>query len=224
MSQNESNPCRRCGTCCQKGGPGLHLEDRALVDSGRIPVRHLFTIRSGELARDDIKGTLAPVEAEIIKIKGRPGSWTCHYYDQANRGCRIYDRRPLECRALNCRDTQRIEAVVATKRLTRRDLLANIQGLWELVDDHERRCSHALLRSLADEGMRGGSLRQERAILEILRFDAHIRELTVKQGGMDARMLDFVFGRPLADTINADGIRLIREKGAYGLVRQPAET
>jgi hypothetical protein len=27
------------------------------VDNGQIPVRHLFTIRRGELARDNIKGS-----------------------------------------------------------------------------------------------------------------------------------------------------------------------
>jgi Fe-S-cluster containining protein len=57
MRNNDENPCRRCGTCCEKGGPSLHREDRPLVDNGQIPVRHLFTIRRGELAQDNIKGS-----------------------------------------------------------------------------------------------------------------------------------------------------------------------
>lgn len=218
MSEDGKKQCRRCGTCCEKGGPGLHQEDRPLVESGQIPARRLFTIRRGELARDNVKGTLSPMVEEIVKIKGRNGSWACHYYDQASRGCGIYEYRPLECRALNCRDTRWIEAVYATDRLIRRDLLTDIKGLWELVDDHEQRCSYARLRALVDEGLRGGTLQQERAILEILRFDAHIRQLSVQKGGLDARLLDFVFGRPLADTLNMVGIRLIEKNDAYGLV------
>jgi hypothetical protein len=96
---------------------------------------------------DNVKGTLAPLSAEIIKIKGHAGKWTCLFYDQATRGCGIYDHRPLECRALNCRDTHRIEAVYETARLTRQDLLSGINGLWELIEDHEQRCSYAGLHA-----------------------------------------------------------------------------
>ncbi|MGD8702110.1 MAG: YkgJ family cysteine cluster protein, partial [Desulfosarcina sp.] len=113
MCRNDANQCRRCGVCCEKGGPSLHHEDRHLVDSGRIPARCLFTLRQGELARDNVKGVLAPLSAEIIKIKGQSGSWTCMFYDDETRGCGIYDHRPLECRALNCRDTRRIAKVYA---------------------------------------------------------------------------------------------------------------
>ena len=142
MSARSINPCRRCGTCCQKGGPGLHLEDRSLVESGRIPAGCLFTIRRGELARDNVKETLVPLTEEIIKIKGHAGSWACLFYDSNNRGCGIYTHRPLECRALNCRDTRRIEQVYQTTRMTRRDLLSGVDGPWDLIEDHEQRCSY----------------------------------------------------------------------------------
>ena len=58
------------------------------------------------------------------------------------------------------------------------------------------------------EGTREGRLKQEKAIQEILRFDAHIRQLTVEKGGIDSRMLDFIFGRPLCDTIKMFDIQL----------------
>ena len=212
------NPCRRCGVCCEKGGPGLHQEDRLLVDSGQIPARCLFTIRRGELARDNVKGTLAPLTQEIIKIKGRADRWTCLFYDKETRGCGIYDHRPLECRALNCRDTRRIEGVYETARLRRQDLLSSIQGLWELIEDHERRCNYEGLNARVGEGSYKGRLKQEKSLLEILRFDAHVRRLAVEKGGLDARMLDFIFGRPLADTIKMFDIKLVRKNGAYGLV------
>ena len=209
MRDRNINLCQRCGTCCKKGGPSLHREDRSLVENGRIPARCLFTIRRGERVRDNVKGTRVSLSEEIIKIKGLAAGWTCLFYDQATRGCAIYDHRPLECRALNCRDTRRIEAVYETTRLTRQDLISGINGLWDLIEDHEQRCGYAGLRARVAEGTCEGRLKQEKAILEILRFDAHIRQLAVEKGGLESRMLDFLFGRPLADTIKMFGIQLI---------------
>lgn len=193
--------CQRCGTCCKKGGPALHREDRTLVAEGLIPAGHLFTIRQGEPVRDDVRGTLASLAQEIVKIKGVNGRWTCAFFEEASRGCRIYDVRPLECRVLNCRDTRPIEAVYERTRLTRRDLLADVGGLWELIVDHERRCSYAQIARLLDDGFENGVAIHEAAIQEMIRFDDHIRQLTVEKAGMDLRMLDFLFGRPLTDTI-----------------------
>jgi Fe-S-cluster containining protein len=189
------------------------------VDSGRIPARCLFTIRRGELVRDNVNDTLTPLDGEIIKIKGDGHGWTCRFYEKENRGCSIYAHRPLECRVLNCRDTRQIETVYATSRLTRKDVLAGIRGLWELIDDHEQRCSYAALDAWVGEGTGSRGLKQENAILEALRFDAHIRRLTVEKGGMDARMLDFIFGRPLTETIKMFGIRLVKHNESYGLVQ-----
>jgi len=208
MRDRNINQCHRCGTCCEKGGPSLHQEDQPLVDDGRIPARCLFTIRRGERVRDNVKGTLVPLSEEVIKIKGCAGGWTCLFYDSATRGCGIYDHRPLECRVLNCRDTRRIEAVYETTRLTRQDLLSGVNGLWELIEDHEQRCSYEGLHARVGEGTREGRLKQERAIQEILRFDAYVRQLAVEKGGIDSRMLDFLFGRPLADTIKMFDINI----------------
>jgi len=193
-----------------------------LVDDGRIPARCLFTIRRGELVRDNVKGELVPLSVEIIKIKGHTGKWTCLFYDQSSRGCAIYDHRPLECRALNCRDTRRIEAVYETARLTRQDLLSGVDGLWELIEDHERRCSYEGLHARVAEGVHEGRLKQEKPILEILRFDAHVRQLVAEKGGVDSRMLDFIFGRPLSETIQMFDIQLVKKNGVYGLAIAPA--
>lgn len=212
--------CRRCGTCCEKGGPGLHHEDRPLVESGSIPATSLYTIRRGELVRDDIRGSIAPLAEEIVKIKGQAGKWTCLFYDRQDYGCRIYDDRPLECRVLNCRDTGPIEKIYDKARLTRRDLLATVAGLWELIEDHEQRCSYAKLGAWVYGGtLQNDAYKQEEAILETLRYDTHIRQLAVEKGGLDAELLAFVFGRPLAETIRMFGIDLVRKNGTYGLVR-----
>lgn len=222
MGNDSLNSCQRCGTCCEKGGPSLHQEDRLLVDDGRIPIRCLFTLRQGELARDNVRGILAPLADEIIKIKGLPGRWTCLFYEKKTRGCSIYDHRPMECQALNCRDTRQIKKVYESTRLLRRDLLSGVEGLWDLVEAHEQRCSYDGLKSLVGEGERGCRPNQEETILEIIRYDAQVRRLTTEKGGLDGQMLDFIFGRPLVDTIKMFDIALKKEDGRYRLVFQPS--
>ncbi|BBO82223.1 YkgJ family cysteine cluster protein [Desulfosarcina ovata] len=214
--------CRRCGTCCEKGGPSLHHADFSLVADGLIPARCLFTIRQGERVRDNVRDRLIPLNHEIVKIKGRDGKWTCCFYDRDRRGCGIYAHRPLECRVLDCRDTRQIEAIYEIDRLTRKELLEPAPAVWELVTAHEQRCSYALLGRLIGLGCTDGRYREESAIFEMLRYDAHLRELVVGNGGMDASMLDFIFGRPLSTTIHMFGVRLVRGDGDYRLVESTA--
>jgi Fe-S-cluster containining protein len=33
--------CIRCGTCCKKGGPSFHLEDKMLIEKGIILSKYL---------------------------------------------------------------------------------------------------------------------------------------------------------------------------------------
>lgn len=196
MSPTEpTSSCVRCGTCCRKGGPALHDEDRPLVEEGLIHTRHLFTIRPGEITDDQIQGELRAVDGDVIKIKGCGGAWTCCLFDQARSACRIYAHRPLECRALSCRDTRGIEAAYARPRLTRGDLLAGIEGLWDLIETHQRRCDHGRIRRLLAGS--GAVAAQRRELEEIIRYDEEIRRLVVARGGLQADMTDFLFGRPL---------------------------
>ena len=106
--------------------------------------------------------------------------------------------------------------------MTRRDLLSGVDGLWELIEDHEQHCRYERLKVLVDGGSRGGRPVREDAILEIVRYDAHIRQLTMEKGGMDEQALDFLFGRPLVDTIKMFDIALVTQGGAYRLQSQPS--
>jgi hypothetical protein len=119
---------------------------------------------------------------------------------------------------LNCRDTRRIEQVYETARLRRQDLLPGVDGLWDLVEDHEQRCSYDGLTSLVAEGNCEGRLNREDAILEIIRYDAHIRQLVMEKGRTDERMLDFLFGRPLVETIRMYDLELKKQTGEYRLL------
>jgi len=111
--------CSRCGTCCKKGGPCFHLEDKVLIEKGVILSRHLYTIREGELAYDNVMGSLQAVSTDTIKIKGQKDSWTCVFYNTEENSCKIYAHRPVECRVLKCWNTADIEKIYSKNLIER---------------------------------------------------------------------------------------------------------
>ncbi len=168
------------------------------MESGKIPLKHLFTIRPGETVRDNVRGGLVRAESDIIKIKGRKGTWCCVFLDFREKACRIYEDRPLECRLLNCRAPEALERRYEQDRLCRKDLLFSIEGLWDLVEDHEQRCSIERLRKQLRSSS-GPRAEQARGAVDfMLRYDAHVRRLVVEKGKMDPEIVDFLFGRPLS--------------------------
>jgi Fe-S-cluster containining protein len=205
MKTSPSPPasCSRCGTCCRKGGPALHREDRHLVEQGLIHTRHLYTIRRGEWAHDPITGGLVQAAGDIIKIKGGSGTWACCFFDDGPHTCRIYEDRPLECRTLTCWNTAEIERIYAIGRLTRQDVISGIAGLWELVIEHQERCDveRVCRLRMPVDGPRVGRLGRE--LSEIIRYDAELRNLVVSRAGLEAGMTDFLFGRPLQQVLHA---------------------
>ncbi len=207
MTDSRRSSCLRCGTCCQKGGPSFHLADQFLIEKGMIPAKYLFTIRKGELALDNVNGGLIPADSDIIKINGRGDTWTCWFYDQPAHSCMIYENRPLECRVLKCWDTADLERVYAEDRLTRKDLVSDVHGLWDLVTDHQARCDYSTIQRLAAAVLAGKRKQELRELIEVIRYDLELRRLVVAQGGLDAAMLDFLFGRPLIRTIQYYGLK-----------------
>jgi len=181
----------------------LHREDRHLVEQGLIHTRHLYTIRRGEWVHDPITGALVQAAGDIIKIKGGSGIWACRFLDDGSQGCRIYADRPLECRTLTCWNTAGIERVYAIDRLTRKDLISGIAGLWELVIEHQERCDVERLRRLRMPADGPGAVRRARELAEIIRYDTELRNLVVSRAGLEAGMTDFLFGRPLQQVLRA---------------------
>lgn len=200
---SSSRTCRRCGTCCRKGGPALHRQDSRLIEDGRIPAEALYTIRPGEPVQDNVAGRPSFADGDIIKIKGGGEDWCCRFLEKATNRCTIYDHRPAECRALQCWDIRAIEALYERERLTRRDLLQGVEGLWDLIEDHERRCNYRRLRDLAGR-LSGGPAEQKTAlgdVTDMVKYDESLRRLLVENGHTPAGMLDFLLGRPLTQTL-----------------------
>jgi Fe-S-cluster containining protein len=201
--------CRRCGTCCTKGGPSFHHADRGLIEDGVIHSKYLYTIRKGEWAYDNVRQCLEPVDSDIIKIKEKNDSWTCIFFDETQSACAIYENRPLECRTLKCWDTRELEDLYAKKRLTREDLISEIEGLWSLIKDHQQRCDWEIIQKLVKAIKSDpGDGRARLKLAEIIKFDTEIRKLVVSTAGLEAEMLDFLFGRPLARTLKEIGLEI----------------
>jgi Fe-S-cluster containining protein len=211
MENNEHDHCRRCGTCCENGGPTLHRDDLALVEKGIIPLKDLYTIRKGEMVMDPAHKEPIPATEELVKIRGRGGDWCCRYLGKEGCICRIYDNRPQECRAQKCWDTTEIEAVYPKDRICRRDLVAGVSGLWELVEEHETRCSYAKFDVLARRIGAVDAGNAESQLAEMIAYDRHLRDLVCRRGGMDPEILHFLFGRPMTETAHGFGLTVAED-------------
>ena len=210
--------CIRCGTCCKKGGPSFHLEDKMLIEKGIILSKYLYTIREDELCYDNVKESILPAASDIIKIKGQKDSITCIFFNEKENECTIYGNRPLECKALKCWDTRKIESIYSKNRLTRKDLLSTIEGLWNLIEDHQKRCSHETLKLFIDALDKNKKDEVLNGILDIIKYDAQTRKLVAQKGGLDPEITDFIFGRPITETIKIYGFKIIKQNDNYGLI------
>lgn len=216
--QKQIDACMRCGTCCTKGGPGFHHADKTLIEKGIIHSRYLYTLRKGELAYDNVRGCLSPVDGDVIKLKGRNDTWTCVFFDEDHKACEIYDTRPLECRALQCWDTRHLEAIYDKNRLARKDLVSDIEGLWELICDHQSRCDYDKIQKLVNALNSAAKKNAQKELIEVIQYDTEIRKLVVSDGGLEVEMLDFLFGRPLIKTIGNYGLRVDSNQNKIRLV------
>jgi len=212
--------CDQCGKCCEKGGPAFHLEDRHLIDSGAIATKHLYTVREGEPVYDNVKGQFIYSETDIIKVKWKEKPFSnilfaCLFFDFKKKACDIYEKRPVECRTLTCKDVTKIKDIYSKERLTRKDLLENVKGLWDIVDDHQKRCSYNRLKifiQVLDDGENTDALN---GILDIVSYDENLRLALSEKSGVDFQMMDFLFGRPVSKVIEFMGFKVKKDKGKY---------
>ena len=211
--------CRCCGTCCRKGGPALHIEDREWVTSGTIPLAALMTIRRHEPSYDNVIGRLVPAATDIIKVKAHSAQrQACRFYRFDPPGCSIYAQRPLECHALQCWDTRDIEAIYQRDRLTRQHLLAGHADIWDLIVEHETRCNYWRLARLAKQVHKDkNSATASDSMLAMIRYDQSLRDTVKESTGLRADLLDFLFGRPLTFTLVLFDLQLVKSStsGSY---------
>lgn len=214
MHNTDSNKteCKRCGECCRKGGPALHDEDLPLIQDGTFSLSDLVTLRSGERAFDQPAEKVLTLDHEIIKIKGRDGTWTCLFYSQESRTCGVYATRPVECDVLFCQDIAPLQAMYDKGRLTRTDILPEGHPLIELIREHDEKCAPMRMEELA-MAAREGDQKAGEALKEMVIFDNEVRRLVPEKAGTPPEMNDFLFGRPLRTLLAAMNIKAYEAGG-----------
>lgn len=196
--------CKRCGTCCEKGGPVLHVDDMAFLKKGIVSMDQLQVIRKGELAFNPFKELVEPVPLEMIKLASGE-SWECPFHQKIKgcSGCEIHTNRPMECRLLKCWDTKDIQAVTYNDCLSRFDLLGLDNDIRAELLEHENRCSYSELWRLISGVTRAdaGSLKP---VQRILSTDLEIHQKLVADFHLNLQQELFYCGQPM--------FRVIREE------------
>lgn len=198
--RGEKTSCDRCAGCCTGGGPILRKADAHLVMSGKIPSVNLYTVRKGERLFDRDKMKMVPVETDMIKIKIDPETFACRFIEGENN-CTIYATRPSECRAFKCWDLKQIASKYDEQPLEREDLIGEVEGLWDLVTDHQNRCSYETIGKLAEILKESHDAPEISELNEIIQYDLSLRKTLVEKAKVDPGMLEFLLGRPLTETM-----------------------
>ena len=171
-SEKKIESCIRCGTCCEKGGPTLHSEDRIFLQKGVLRPIHLFTLRAGELVYHPLKEKLIELSDEMIKIKGKDGTSVCTFYDADHQACAIYETRPLECRALKCWNTAEVEGLFMQDLLSRLDLCPKGSAIADMISAYERSFPPSRVYGLLSEaGLQEGIQQTEPEIEQMVSTD-----------------------------------------------------
>ena len=213
--------CLRCGECCRLGSPSLHLEDAELLAKGLISTKQIYTLRRGEPVRFSIEGQLGLLPSELIKFKEDEKTRHCRFYSGGQKGCEIYDHRPLQCRFQECWNPEALENLWQEKKLTRRDVLKSNQDLMELLELHNERCDPKRLNELFTQLQQTRRMELLDEVLDILRQDMALRNLATTKLNCHQKELDFLLGRPLTEIVRCYGVRVEKDQnGLYRLVEE----
>ncbi len=214
MIQQQKSKCERCGTCCSKGGPALHLVDKQLLDHNLLMPEHLVTIRKGEPVFSLSGETPETAEAEIIKIKGKPGTWLCIFFEEHEAKCSIYPYRPLECTLLKCWDTLALEEVAGQDLLSRFDIIAPDNPAISFIRNHEKQFSLARLAQLLSAAEKPHTKLQALADLnELINRELALRKNVCRQLECSVDLELFYFGRPLFLILEQYGFKIHENNG-----------
>ena len=195
-NSQKKTSCDGCGSCCRQGGPALHSQDLTLVQDGVLRLEDLLTVRRGELALHPLSGEPQQVTAEFLKLKGQGSDWCCRFYNFEEKGCTIYEHRPVACRLLDCTHPDELLAVAGQDLLNRIDLITADDPLLSLVKLHEKHCAcpplDGLVNRLAADAENGME-----DMTRLINFDIAVRGKAIRELSLSVDLELFYFGTPL---------------------------
>jgi Fe-S-cluster containining protein len=207
VSPKKITECIKCGTCCLKGGPVIHHEDRKILCAGHIGYQHLVTIRKGEPVLNPLTGKLESSQKELIKVIGKGEDWSCFFYTKEDCSCKIYAHRLLECRLLKCWDTAELVSVIGRNTIKRTDIINPDDPIRQIIETHEKRCPceeiENLILTLSKESDKSETLRR---LTEFVHKDMAVRHYAFSELGLRTDFEFFIFGRPLSKLLSDRGI------------------
>lgn len=216
--QNTTITCERCGTCCIKGGPALHYADKKLLLDELLKPDQLVTVRKGEPALFPAAEKPQPALSEFLKIKGKPASWTCIFFEEHEARCLFYEHRPLECSLLKCWDTSDLEKVAGCDLLNRFDIIKPDDPVLAFIKTHEKECSLTLLPQLLAQAEELRSQQQALADLQDLaNRDLAVRAQACRKLNCDLDLELFFFGRPVFLILEQCGFTIYERNGLIHL-------
>ena len=213
QTMNERTSCIQCGTCCRKGGPALHFEDKQLLDTGFIRPEHLITIRKGEPTFSPLSGKVEPAPCELIKINGRQGEWTCCFFDTEAMACSIYSHRPLECHLLECWNTEKLLPIIDKDTLTRVDIIRPDDIVLDLIAIHEKHCPSMQVEELLAELSHDKNPSTLAKLTELVRKDLAVRGHASNHYNLPLEVEFFILGRPLFKQLAGLGLDFFEKNG-----------
>jgi Fe-S-cluster containining protein len=202
-SPKKITECIRCGTCCLKGGPVIHHEDKKILCAGHIGYQHLVTIRKGEPVLNPLTGKLESSQKELIKVMGKGEDWSCFFYNKEDSTCKIYPHRLLECRLLKCWDTTELVSVIGKDTIKRTDIINPDDPIRQIIETHEKKCPceeiENLILTLSKESDKSETLAK---LTEFVHKDMAIRHYAFSELGLKTDFEFFIFGRPLSTLLS----------------------
>jgi Fe-S-cluster containining protein len=210
MRFKKKSSCDRCGNCCSTSSPSLMKEDIGLFISGLLSDENTYTIREGEIIRSN-DGNLYESFMELIKIREKENSTTCIFY---NKGCTIYDSRPVQCREFNCWETHQIKEGIEKIALKRADLFNQVDFIMEAIKRHDEKCSYKRLSDTL-ERLKNGIEEAVEDIIDMLQYDINLRELLMKKFNLKPHSMDLILGRALSDRLIEFGLKVVKDDEGY---------
>jgi Fe-S-cluster containining protein len=210
--------CVRCGECCEKGSPTLLTPDLPLFQQEVLTWNDVYTLRAGEQVTSR-EGEPTTLTEERLKVREVPGSKQCWFYLAATQTCRIYENRPEQCRRQNCWD-EPPRPPAAAQLLGRRELLAAVPEVWELIRTHQERCDyHQVARAL--QALAAGQEDGTEPLFDALHFDHYLRQMLLDDWDLTVAATELLLGRPLPELLKAHGLKAtLTPEGVFRLERR----